>query len=157
MHVLRFLKQNVVVCFTLLLAVGAGTSYAFGNSRAHHSQSTAKTAKAPDGVKKPLWAYVDTNTVTHASPSTTVTIVKLGLGDYKLYFPGANLADCARVANLTHIRGFATVTGYDSTNSETHAVRVLTSGATGQPVDADFVVVVFCGTTSGQPTPDQVK
>jgi len=160
MHVLRYFRRHVFLSFALLLAVGVGTSYAFGTIHTRQTTSAANAARAataPDGVNKPVWAYVDNATVTHTTPSTVATIVKLGLGDYKVYFPAINLADCARVANLTHIRGYVTVTGYDSTNPEIHAVRVRTSAPNGDPVDADFVVVVFCGSTSGQPIPEGAR
>jgi len=71
--------------------------------------------------------------------------------------PGPNLANCARTANLTHIRGSVTITGYDSTNPEIHAIRVRTTAADGTLTDADFVVVVNCSPSSGQPTPEQFQ
>jgi hypothetical protein len=104
-----------------------------------------------------VWAYVFGGTITQTSAATTATLVHLGLGDYKMYFPGINLAACARVANLTHTRGSVTVTGYDSTNPEIHAVRILTSAANGAPSDEDFVVVVTCANSALQPTPDQFR
>jgi hypothetical protein len=158
-RLLEYLKHNLLAALALFVALG-GTSYASVTIQAHPLHGAARAAQAaqgPNGIDRPLWAYVFNGTITQTSPGTTATLVHLGLGDYKMYFPGPNLANCARTANLTHIRGSVTITGYDSTNPEIHAVRVRTTAADGTLTDADFVVVVNCSPSSGQPTPDQFQ
>jgi hypothetical protein len=77
------------------------------------------------------------------------TVTRQGVGDWLVRFQGEPLWNCARFANLTHDRGSASVAGWDHLNPDPAAIHVMTTDATGQPADLDFVVIAVCGKAPG--------
>jgi hypothetical protein len=173
---LRHLRQNTVAYLALFVALG-GTSYASvrlpQSAAAPQALRSAKSGITCGGgcpASTAYWAYVGATGVpgygaggialTPGQPQVyqtarggvPATIEHLGLGDWLVSFTGQNLVNCARFANLTHDRGSVTIAGYDSVsqwNQYAGGIHVMTTDATGNPADLDFVVGAFCGTAKG--------
>jgi hypothetical protein len=169
---LRHLRQNTVAYLALFVALG-GTSYASvrlpqsaASPQALKSAKAGITCSGSCPASSVYWAYIGVNgapgigTAFGPGPSVYQTahgavpaeVQHLGLGDYLVSFTGQNLSNCARFANLTHDRGSATVAGIDSVNqwnSYPGGIHVMTTDASGNPADLDFVVVALCGTAKG--------
>jgi hypothetical protein len=148
------------LAFLILGAVLAGSAYA-AVSRGQrityvHSTKSGITCGGGCPAKTVLWAYITTTIPSsrfagpgvyqEAAGGIPAQLTHLGVGSWIVRF-GTNmdLSNCARVANLTGIRGSATVGGYGGTNADPTAIPILTTDASGNPADADFVVAVFCG------------
>jgi hypothetical protein len=168
-HLLGHLRQNTIAYFALFVALG-GTSYASVKIPQHVAAPTAaKSAKAgiTCGGACPAstvyWAYIgalgNPGAANFGSAASTpyqsavggvpAQILKLGLGDWMVYFQGLELTNCVRLANLVHSRGSATVSGYDHFNDDPTGIHVMTTNAAGQPADLDFAVVALCGKAKG--------
>jgi hypothetical protein len=162
---LSHFQQNIIAYFALFVALG-GTSYASVKiPQVVNSHQTAKSAKAgiTCGGSCPassvFWAYIGAKGVSSrlvdGAPAVNQTAVggvgaqvdHNGVGDWTVYFQGQDLSNCARFAELTNDRGSASAAGYDHRNPVPQAIHVLTTDATGNPADLDFVVIAFCGHT----------
>jgi hypothetical protein len=176
-HLLSYLKHPIA--YFALFAVLAGTAYASVNTprqaatkHAVKSATTFKVLKAGITCAKACpassvyWAYIGATGGPGAQAPTTpnvyqtavgavpANLVHQGLGDWLVKFKSQDLSNCARIAELTHDRGSATASGYDHTNPDPTAIHVLTTSAAGQAADLDFVVLAFCGNSTGiQSTP----
>jgi hypothetical protein len=165
-HVLMHMKNNTIAYLALFVALG-GTSYASvkipQRSQAIQTAQAARTSKASGTCIKAcpaatvMWGYFGLNfqKTTWIPLQTAVggwgaTLEHVGLGVWNVRFVNQpDLTNCARFANLTEIRGSATVLGYSSLNPDPRTIPVLTTDATGNPIDAAFDVVVFCGGGQG--------
>jgi hypothetical protein len=171
-HLISHLKQNTIAYFALFIALG-GTSYASVKLPAHaqgvNARQAAHTAKAGITCGKAcpaatvMWAYFSLGVPNSLAPGwgpvqtavggNAATLLHVGLGNWIVRFRGQpDLTNCARFANLTQVRGSATIGGYSSLNPDAGAIPVLTTDATGNPADAAFDVVVFCGGGIGATT-----
>jgi hypothetical protein len=171
MKLLRHMKHNAVAYFALFVALG-GTSYAAPQIAAmHHSAKTAKGGISCGGscpATKVFWAYIGAHgqiqqqqlTPNVAAPAVYQTavggvgaqLVHKGLGDWLVFFQGQDLSNCARIATLVHDRGSASASSYDHLNPDPYAIHVLTTDATGNPADLDFMIMAFCGNSKGLQT-----
>jgi len=156
----RHLKRSVFLCFAIALAL-AGTAYASVKVTQHHLAGITCGGSCP--AKTVYWTYINATGVPGSlSPGTTVNqtalggvpaqVVKNGVGSWTVYFSGKNVNNCARIANLTSIRGSATVGAYGTNEGSTTdptGIPVLTTDAQGNPVDTNFVVVALCGGGQG--------
>jgi hypothetical protein len=152
-HRFRHLKRYAIA-FTVLSLVLAGTAYA--SVRVAQRSTAGITCGGSCPAKTVLWAYVSAvGQANSLSPGPTVTqtalggtpanLVHVGVGSWMVFFSGKQLTNCARFANLTSIRGSATVGQFNSANPDPEGIPVMTTDAQGNPVDADFVVVALCG------------
>jgi hypothetical protein len=175
-HVFTHLRQNVIAYFALFVALG-GTSYASvkvpQQLAAAHSAKTAKAGVTCGGrcpASRVYWAYVGATSIPGYGPTgdlgffgapavyetaiggVPATVQHLGTGDWLVSFTGQDLRNCGRFANLTHDRGSASVSGFDSTNQwNTYdgGIHVMTTDASGKPADLDFNVLAVCGLSQG--------
>jgi hypothetical protein len=175
-HLLRHLRQNIVAYFAVFLALG-GTSYAAPQIAAlQHSAKSAKAGITCGGscpASKVLWAYVGAkgapgyggqgvalaagvpNVYDNPVGGYPATVVHLGLGDWLVQFPGQDLTNCGRWANLVHDRGSASISGYDDVsawNTYLNGIHVMTTDAQGNPADLDFNVLALCASSKGLQT-----
>jgi hypothetical protein len=162
---LSHLHRNLIVCFALTLVL-AGT--AFASVKVSQRLTAGVTCGGHCPASTVYWAYVcadcGQNSLLGAGPNVIQTalggvpasVYHQQTGVWVVHFSGRDLTNCARFANLTSIRGSATVAGYSSANPETDGVTVLTTNAAGQPFDADFVIGVFCGGGLGANTESEV-
>jgi len=152
----RHFKRTVFLCVAAALVL-AGTAYA--SVRVTQKDLAGVTCGGGCPAKTVYWTYINAvGTPGSLSPGVTVNQTALGgvpaqvthngVGSWTVYFSGKNVNNCARIANLTSIRGSATVgaygTGPGSTTDPT-AIPVMTTDAQGNPVDANFDVVALCG------------
>ena len=173
-------RLNSIVGYVALFVALGGTSYASIRSPQHVTiQQAPKAAKAgvTCGGNCPahtvMWAYFGNGPsfVALGQPNGTfgvlqtavggyrATLQHVGVGSWIVRFPGQDdLSNCGRFANLTEIRGSATVLGYGSQDfsaprtfgynpvmSDPKAIPVLTTDTQGNPIDAAFDVLVLCG------------
>jgi len=162
-HLFSHFKNNAIAYFALFVALG-GTSYASVSIPQHlnaaHSAKAGITCGGKCPASKVYWAYVAGSGVipggAFSGPvyQTAVggypaTMTQNGVGDYTVYFANQDLSNCARFANLVHARGSATVGGWDNENPSPYSIHVLTTNATGQAANEDFVVAAICGNQKG--------
>jgi hypothetical protein len=160
------LKRYVIACCALSLVV-AGTAYA--SVKVAQRETAGVTCEGSCPAKTVYWAYAcaycGQNSLFGASAMVTQTasggvpaqLYHVQTGDWIVRFDGADLSNCAKFANLTSIRGSATVLQYGASsagsslnpNPDPTAVEVLTTDANGHAFDADFVVGVLCGGGAG--------
>jgi hypothetical protein len=172
---LRHMRQNTVAYIALFVALG-GTSYAsvrlpqsVASPQALRSAKAGITCSGSCPASNVYWAYVGANgapgygaqgVAVSTGPQVYDTVhggvpalvQHLGVGDWLVSFQGQNLTNCARFANLTHDRGSASIAGWDTVsqwNQYAGGIHVMTTDATGNPADLDFVVGVFCGSAKG--------
>jgi hypothetical protein len=166
----RTIAYVAIIASLALFAALGGTAHAAvtlpQGSYTTHTHHAARTAKASGTCVKAcpattvMWGYFGLNFQKSAwIPLQTAvggwgtTLEHVGLGQWNVRFDGQNdLTNCARFANLTQIRGSATVLGYSSLNPDPRVIPVLTTDAFGNPVDTGFDVVVFCGGGQGNIT-----
>jgi hypothetical protein len=159
-HRLSHLKRSLIACFALCLVL-AGTAYASVQVAQRLTAGVTCGGRCP--ATRVYWTYITATGVPGSlSPGPTVQQTALGgvpaqiyhvqTGSWIVRFSGQDLSNCAKFANLTSIRGSATVGEYSSTNTDPTAIPVLTTDANGHPFDADFVVGVFCGGGIGAQT-----
>jgi len=172
-HLFGHLRHNVIGYIALFVALG-GTSYASveipqlaATSNAAKAAKAGITCSGSCPASKVYWAYIGArgapgygaNGVALAPGAPQVydtavggvpaTVLHLGVGNWLVQFFGQDLTNCGRFANLTHDRGSATVSGYDSLNPYTGAIHVMTTDTTGSPSDLDFAVLALCGKQAG--------
>jgi hypothetical protein len=158
-HRISHLKRNVIACFALSLVL-AGTAYASVKVVQRATAGITCSGRCP--AAQVYWAYVqsvgtpgglfgpDPFVSQTAAGGVPATVYHKGSGDWVVSFSGRDLSNCARFANLTSIRGSATVLQYSAANPTPGGVEVLTTNAAGGPFDADFVIGVFCGGGQGK-------
>ncbi len=163
-HILRHLRNNTVAYLALFVALGGTSAYASVSVvSAHTTTQSAKgngTCLGACPATKVIWAYFGRNVANTAwIPLQTPiggynpVLTKTGLGSWTVQFLGQNdLSNCAKFANLTQIRGSATVLAYSSSYPDPSQINVLTTDASGNPVDTGFDVLVTCGGGQGKVT-----
>jgi len=165
-QLLRHFQRNTVAYLALFVALG-GTSYASVSIPQHMAAPKAAKAQITCGGSCPagnvFWAYIgakgNPGAANFGSAASTpyqtavgavpAQILKLGLGDWMVYFQGLEMTNCVRLANLVHDRGSASVAGYDHFNTDPLGIHVMTTDAQGNPADLDFAVVALCGKAAG--------
>jgi hypothetical protein len=149
----RHLKRYIIVCFALCLVI-TGTAVASVKIVQHETAGVTCGGSCP--AKNVYWAYVTATGVPNSlSPGPTVQqtasggvpaqVTHVGVGSWMVFFTNHNMTNCARFANLTSVRGSATVGEYSSVNPDPDGIPVLTTDAQGNPADESFVVVSLCG------------
>jgi hypothetical protein len=162
-HLFSHLRSHSIAYLALFVALG-GTSYASVKIPQHvNSQRSVKATGTCGGqcpAAKIYWAYYGLGLAQSLSPgwgpvqtavgASASSLTKTGVGSWLVYFKQQpDLTNCARVGNLTQIRGSVTVGGYNSLTPGVNSITVLTTDASGQPVDTGFDIVVFCGGGQG--------
>jgi hypothetical protein len=165
-HLFSHLRGNIIAYFALFIALG-GTSYASTaipqHVDAHRTVKATGTCGGSCPAAKVLWAYFGLGLPTSLDPgwqaiqvavgASPASVLKTGVGSWQVSFAKQpDLTNCAKFANLTQIRGSASVMGYSSLAPDPGSVTVLTTDANGNPVDTGFDVVVFCGGGQGNST-----
>ncbi len=157
------LRHNLIAYFALFVALG-GTSYASVKIPQYaHTSKAGVTCGGACPAAKVMWAYFAIGVPNSLAPGWTPTqtavggtfptLLHVGTGSWLVRFAGQNdLTNCARFANLTEIRGSATVLGYSHLNPDPGAIPVLTTDASGNPTDAAFDILVVCGGGQGKNT-----
>ena len=163
-HLLSHSRPKVIwyLVLPVLAVVLAGSAYAAvsRDQRVNHTHSTKSgiTCGGSCPAAQVMWAYITTTIpigrsekpgpaiYQEAAGGIPAQLTHVGFGSWIVRF-GTNmdLSNCARVANLTEIRGSVTVGGYGGTNADPGAIPILTTDTSGNPADTGFVVVVFCG------------
>jgi len=168
-HLLTHFRNNVIGYLALFVALG-GTSYASvavpQASRVIYGHASAQTSKTAKGTgtcygKCPattvLWGYFGLNVAGTAwIPLQTpiggynAVLTHAGVGDFIVHYEGlSNFTNCVKFANLTQIRGSATPVMYSSVAPDAAGITVLTTDQYGNPVDADFDLMIVCGGGQG--------
>jgi hypothetical protein len=159
-HLLRHLRRNLVAYLALFVALGGTSAYASVSMQHTAKGGGAGTCTGRCPARYVYWAYFGLNyagtswiPLQTAEGGIGATLEHVGLGDWRVRFlETPNLVNCIKIGDLTQIRGSATVIPYSDQYPDPRVVTVLTTDATGNPVDAGFALFIACGGGLGNET-----